>query len=177
MTSPTSWGGLSASTYPSPKSQMGRYSNSRLPVLKDGSSFVQRYGSFEVVTFLVIFSLFKHSYQQQKLVLGCQQGGSFRPPPVEMEPSKENSKIISGRSVPFPRRLLAMIRKEVIAHPHAVRWSNDGHAFFIDDEDTFVGEILPRYGFKASKMQSFQRNLNIYGFTRSSFKFKFIILK
>ena len=83
-------------------------------------------------------------------------------PPVDMEPSK----VVSGRSIPFPRRLLAMIRKEAIGRPQVVRWSQDGRAFFVDDEELFVREILPRYGFKASKMQSFQRNLNIYGFTR-----------
>jgi len=59
-----------------------------------------------------------------------------------------------------------MIRKEAVGRPQVVRWSSDGHAFFVDDEELFVREILPRYGFKASKMQSFQRNLNIYGFTR-----------
>ena len=71
-----------------------------------------------------------------------------------------------GRSTPFPKRLLAMIRREAVRNPLIVRWSLDGRAFFIDDDDIFVTDILPVYGFKASKMQSFQRNLNIYGFTR-----------
>ena len=49
-----------------------------------------------------------------------------------------------------------MIRREAVQHPSIVRWSDDGHAFFVDDEDTFVKVLLPQYGFKASKMQSFQ---------------------
>jgi len=76
--------------------------------------------------------------------------------------------IVNGRSVPFPLRLLQMIRKEAIMNPSVVRWSDDGNVFFVDDEKSFINDTLPRYGFKASKMQSFQRNLNIYGFTRLS---------
>jgi hypothetical protein len=66
------------------------------------------------------------------------------------------SKTAQGRSTPFPRRLLAMIRREAIRNPLIVRWSPDGRAFFVDDDDVFVTDILPVYGFKASKMQSFQ---------------------
>jgi len=49
-----------------------------------------------------------------------------------------------------------MIRREAIRNPLIVRWSPDGRAFFVDDDDVFVTDILPVYGFKASKMQSFQ---------------------
>ena len=66
------------------------------------------------------------------------------------------SKGTTGRSVPFPLRLFMMIRREAIQHPAIVRWSADGCAFFVDDDNVFVNEILPQYGFKASKMQSFQ---------------------
>jgi len=61
-----------------------------------------------------------------------------------------------GRSIPFPRRLHAMIQREAVQHPSIVRWSGDGRAFFVDNEDAFIKVILPQYGFKASKMQSFQ---------------------
>lgn len=71
-----------------------------------------------------------------------------------------------GRKISFPRRLHSMVRQEADRHPDIVRWSNDGEAFFVDDEDYFVNDILPQYGFKNCKMQSFQRNLNIYGFSR-----------
>ena len=47
-----------------------------------------------------------------------------------------------------------------------VAWAADGQAFFIHDEQIFITDILPKYNFKASKIASFQRNLNIYGFQR-----------
>jgi len=75
------------------------------------------------------------------------------------------SKTAQGRSTPFPRRLLAMIRREAIRNPLIVRWSPDGRAFFVDDDDVFVTDILPVYGFKASKMQSFQVSSEIYNRT------------
>jgi hypothetical protein len=50
----------------------------------------------------------------------------------------------AGRSTPFPRRLLGMIRREAVSHPAVVRWSRDGCAFFIDDEELFISSILPR---------------------------------
>jgi hypothetical protein len=59
-------------------------------------------------------------------------------------------------AVPFPKRLYKMIRQEALANPtkvSAVSWSVDGRAFFVDNEDLFISEILPKYGFKASKMQ------------------------
>ena len=59
-----------------------------------------------------------------------------------------------------------MIRQEARKSPDVVRWSSDGLAFFVDDEQAFVEDILPRHNFKATKIQSFQRNLNIHGFTR-----------
>jgi hypothetical protein len=63
---------------------------------------------------------------------------------------------------------MTMIRQEAKRSPKIIRWSSDGLAFFIDDEAKFIGEILPRHKFKATKIQSFQRNLNIYGFTRAT---------
>jgi len=72
------------------------------------------------------------------------------------------------RAIPFPRRLYKMLREQIAKDSSAVRWSNDGLAFYVTDENAFVAEVLPQYAFKASKMQSFQRNLNIYGFQRVS---------
>ena len=76
-----------------------------------------------------------------------------------------------------------MISTEARNNPEVVRWSWDGRAFFVDDEEFFIRnvgllwlcrqndliyarQVLPAYAFKCSKMQSFQRNLNIYGFQR-----------
>lgn len=71
-----------------------------------------------------------------------------------------------SRSTPFPRRLFHMVSVESQAGSKVVLWSEDGRAFFVHNEETFIDEILPKHGFKASKIASFQRNLNIYGFQR-----------
>jgi len=70
------------------------------------------------------------------------------------------------RSTPFPRRLFDMIEAESAIGSKILTWSRDGSAFFVNDESIFVNETLPKYNFRASKLASFQRNLNIYGFQR-----------
>jgi len=46
-----------------------------------------------------------------------------------------------------------------------IRWSNSGIAFGILDVALFASVILPKY-FRTSKFSSFQRNLNLYGFSK-----------
>ncbi len=71
------------------------------------------------------------------------------------------------RSTAFPLRLFAMINEaETVGHTHILSWLPNGRGFTIHDEGLFLDEVLPRYNFKASKITSIQRNLNIYGFQR-----------
>uniref|UniRef100_A0A7S0UPI0 HSF-type DNA-binding domain-containing protein n=1 Tax=Pseudo-nitzschia delicatissima TaxID=44447 RepID=A0A7S0UPI0_9STRA len=77
------------------------------------------------------------------------------------------------RGVPqqFARRLYEMLQSEAkIAseskEPNAyISWSQSGIAFRIIDVEGFTSSVLPKY-FRTKKFSSFQRNLNLYGFTK-----------
>jgi hypothetical protein len=77
------------------------------------------------------------------------------------------------RGVPqqFARRLYEMLQSEAklaLASPTKtplISWSESGFAFRILDVDGFTTSVLPKY-FRTKKFSSFQRNLNLYGFSK-----------
>lgn len=62
----------------------------------------------------------------------------------------------------FPVRLFTMLENEDAA---IIDWTSDGRAFKVIDLNRFREEILPKY-YRHSKITSFQRQLNLYGFLR-----------
>jgi hypothetical protein len=65
----------------------------------------------------------------------------------------------------FPLKLYEMLSTiEQDGFSHIVSWQPHGRCFVVHKPDEFK-DILPRY-FKLSKVASFQRQLNLYGFTR-----------
>jgi hypothetical protein len=66
------------------------------------------------------------------------------------------------QNLPFPLKLYDAIE---ISDPTILRWINNDTAFKIFDLARFESEVIPKY-FSSFKMQSFQRQINLYGFRR-----------
>jgi hypothetical protein len=74
-----------------------------------------------------------------------------------------------GVSVPFPLKLHDMLDKAMAeGHGDIVSWQLHGRCFVVYKPQDFQSIILPKY-FKLSKISSFQRQLNLYGFQRLTF--------
>jgi hypothetical protein len=62
----------------------------------------------------------------------------------------------------FPKKLFDLV---TTGDSDVVRWEEHGKAFRITSPERFAEEVLPLY-FRHSKLTSFQRQLNLYGFRR-----------
>jgi hypothetical protein len=72
-----------------------------------------------------------------------------------------------GVAEPFPMKLYRMLQDvEEEGKSHIASFYHHGRAFGIHDIDAFTDEILPKYFSKQSKLVSFVRQLNLYGFVR-----------
>lgn len=68
-------------------------------------------------------------------------------------------------SAPFPRKLHQILEDaENLGFTSTIGWMDDGESFLIVDKDRLENEIMPRY-FLSGKFKSFQRSLNLWGFT------------
>eukprot|EP00580_Thalassiosira_gravida_P008497 CAMPEP_0201641742 /NCGR_PEP_ID=MMETSP0493-20130528/24801_1 /ASSEMBLY_ACC=CAM_ASM_000838 /TAXON_ID=420259 /ORGANISM="Thalassiosira gravida, Strain GMp14c1" /LENGTH=763 /DNA_ID=CAMNT_0048115733 /DNA_START=170 /DNA_END=2460 /DNA_ORIENTATION=- len=70
-----------------------------------------------------------------------------------------------GVTMPFPEKLMHMLDKESVLHPHIISWQSHGRAFMVRHPKKFTSEVMGGY-FRQSKLTSFQRQLNLYGFRR-----------
>lgn len=70
-----------------------------------------------------------------------------------------------GVMMPFPEKLMNMLDRESNTQPTVVSWLSHGRAFIVRKPKAFTNEIMPGY-FRQSKLTSFQRQLNLYGFRR-----------
>lgn len=71
-----------------------------------------------------------------------------------------------GVAVPFPNKLHAVLDQvEADGLAHVISWQPHGRCFAIHQPQEFVDYVMPRY-FRQSKLTSFQRQLNLYGFSR-----------
>lgn len=82
----------------------------------------------------------------------------------EVEPNSRRFKNASSNQ--FPIKLYGMLTiLGDLGLDHIVAWKSHGRAFQVYDTDLFLEKILPRF-FKQTKITSFQRQLNLYGFRR-----------
>lgn len=69
-------------------------------------------------------------------------------------------------SVSFPSKLYkCLVDAETKGFTDVISWQPDGASFKVHNQERFVNDILPLY-FGAIKFKSWQRQLNLYGFTR-----------
>ena len=85
-------------------------------------------------------------------------------------PKENDTKLAEGQedrksylaNASFPKKLYDLVST---GNENVVRWEEHGKAFRIIDSEKFAEEVLPLY-FRHSKLTSFQRQLNLYGFRR-----------
>ena len=83
-----------------------------------------------------------------------------------VDPSSVKHKAKGGVIIPFPVKLHSMLdRIEEDGLAHVVSWQPHGRCFVVHKPKEFVNHVMPHY-FKQTKMASFQRQLNLYGFNR-----------
>ena len=71
-----------------------------------------------------------------------------------------------GVAISFPLKLHAVLDQvEMDGLSHIVSWQPHGRAFVIHKPKEFTDHVMPAY-FRQTKLTSFQRQLNLYGFNR-----------
>jgi len=83
-----------------------------------------------------------------------------------LDPNLIKYKAKGGVIFPFPVKLHEMLDQiESDGLADVVSWASHGRCFCVHKPKEFVHHVMPHY-FKQTKMASFQRQLNLYGFSR-----------
>jgi hypothetical protein len=84
------------------------------------------------------------------------------PEPMEVEDEKRRG----GVATSFPLKLHEMLDQiEADGLAGVISWQPHGRAFLVHKPAEFVSTVMPKY-FRQTKLTSFQRQLNLYGFCR-----------
>ena len=84
------------------------------------------------------------------------------------DPDPSQRVVRGGVKEAFPEKLHRMLKEvEATNETDVCSWAPHGRAFCIIYEERFVRDVMPRY-FKQSRLSSFQRQLDLYGFTKIS---------
>lgn len=84
---------------------------------------------------------------------------------VQTDVEYEESVARGGVACPFPWRLHKCLADCADHHSDIISWAPHGRSFTVHKPKVFVEAIMPRY-FGQTKFPSFQRQLNLYGFSR-----------
>ena len=126
--------------------------------------------------------LASHEMQRQRLQIQAQNDGDvaentywdhsaehsdaqFYSPPLKFL-SLDRHPAKGGVSVPFPLKLHEMLDQiEADGLAEVISWQPHGRCFVVHDPKRFSDSVMPTY-FRQTKFASFQRQLNLYGFSR-----------
>lgn len=89
-----------------------------------------------------------------------------QPDETDVQEESQPSRRRGGVSLSFPLKLHAMLDQiEADGLAHVISWQSHGRAFLVHKPQEFVSHVMPTY-FRQTKLTSFQRQLNLYGFCR-----------
>jgi hypothetical protein len=75
-----------------------------------------------------------------------------------------SNKCKGGVKLPFPQKLYSLL--SLNPDPSIISWQPHGRAFVVHEPEKFIEKIMPAHFKTQTKMTSFLRQLNLYGFTR-----------
>jgi len=86
--------------------------------------------------------------------------------PIGRSRFRSNSSTGLARSDKFPSKLYEMLESvDSLGLSHMASWLPHGRSFQVKDPTQFMDLVVPKF-FKATKYRSFQRQLNLWGFSR-----------